>query len=418
MYKFNQKQLKLGIVSNEFFDPSLGRMGGFGMAVRQVAECFQSNPGLNFEPVFIAAQLRESESHPQKEIRVHNTRLLLRPRNRLEFIQRIRAEKLDVLLTMDYRIHYRPIFWMLPRTPIIIWVHDPRTSYDTYRITSTRLPGEEAVPQGLKPVDCTSLAQVVRISRWTNRSVLFATPAMYLSEKILDTYGVKVPTEQVIFLPNMMEHILGSQSGEIQVQKSQRPTVVFLARLDPYKRPWVFVELARYFPEVEFIMMGKPHFEGRGSWQPTDLPTNIKLMGHVDGEEKMKILSSAWVLVNTSIHEGLAISFLEAFAHEIPVLSCVDPENVVSRYGIYVGRWEGTGMAAIPYFVDGLKRLLESPELRHRLGKAGREWVENTHNQRNFLRGFKQLCDQAQVTNHQVQSTNGYENCVSFRRIS
>ena len=386
------KRIKLGIIANEFFDISLGRMGGFGMAVRQVAQCFNTDDELAVDAVFIAGELREVDN--QIEIISHNTRLLLRPKNKLKFIRQMWQENFDILLTMDYRLNYRPIFLALPFTPIIIWVHDPRTPYDMNRILTTRIPGQEnVVPQGLQPVDCTSLAGVVRGSRWMRRPVLFATPATYLAEKVIGTYGVQPP--EVTFLPNIIEHIVETEPQ--QIIKSEHPTVVFLARLDPYKRPWLFAELANYFPNVEFIFMGQPHFYGKGAWESNLLPDNVRLMGHIDGQEKIDILSSAWVLVNTSIHEGLAICFLEALVCETPILSCVDPENVVSRYGIYIGRWDESGREAMPRFVEGLTRLLGDRDLRTRLGKEGRKWVKETHNKSRFLEAFHQLCKKAGV---------------------
>jgi glycosyltransferase involved in cell wall biosynthesis len=194
-----------------------------------------------------------------------------------------------------------------------------------------------------------------------------------------------VQPAEVTMLPN----IIDIEPGE--VIKSAKPTVIFLARLDPYKRPWLFAELARYFPEVEFIFLGQAHFRGEGAWEPKALPDNVKVLGHVDGDKKVGILSAAWVLVNTSIHEGLAVSFLEALRCETPLLSCVDPQNVVSRFGIYVGRCDGSGMEAIPKFVEGLTRLLENGELRLRLGKEGAAWVRETHNKKRFLAAFFEL---------------------------
>ncbi len=149
---------------------------------------------------------------------------------------------------------------------------------------------------------------------------------------------------------------------------------------------------------IEFIFLGKPHFQGKGAWEPDDLPDNVKLMGHVDGEEKIRILSAAWVLINTSIHEGLAVSFQEALKCETPLLSCLDPENVVSRFGIYVGRYDGTGTEGIPKFVEGLTRLLEDKELRTRLGKEGREWVTENHNKSRFVEVFYDLCRQVGIS--------------------
>ncbi|WP_299413479.1 glycosyltransferase family 4 protein [Acaryochloris sp. IP29b_bin.148] len=386
--------IKLGLIANEFYDLSLGRMGGFGVAIRQVADLFNKNQNLGVEPVFIAGNL--SNVSDQTEVVAHGTRLLLLPQDKSKRTQQLKDEKFDIILTMDYRYNYRPIIESLPRVPVVIWVHDPRTPYDMKRIESTRIPGQgDNVPQGLKPVNCTSLSEVVKKSSslFSKRSILFAQPAAYYEEKVVGTYGVQPP--EITFLPNIIEHIIEEPAN---IVKSERPSVVFLARLDPYKRPWLFAELATYFPNVDFIFMGKNHFQGLGAWEPDSLPSNVKMMGHIDGEEKIQLLSSAWVLVNTSIHEGLAISFLEALMCETPVLSCVDSENVVSRYGIYVGRWDGSGREAVPRFVEGLQRLLDDKDLRNRLASQGKRWVKETHNRSQFIKSFQYLCQQAGVT--------------------
>lgn len=381
-----RKRIKLGVISNEFFELSLGRMGGFGWATRQIANCFNRSYDLNVDLVFISGEIYSQQDHSDPV--VHDTRLILREHNRLNYCKKIWKEKIDILLSIDYRRRYRDICRLLPRTPIIVWVRDPRPPEDVTKIGSVRIPGADGVqPQGLKSPDCTSLAGVVRASKWWRRPVLFATTTPFLGDKVPGTYGLQ-PTE-VAILPNIIDIAPG------EIVKSAKPSIVFLARLDPYKRPWLFVEVARHFPEVEFIFLGQSHFRGEGAWEANLLPDNVKLMGHVGEEKKTAILSAAWVLVNTSIHEGLAVSFLEALRCETPLLSCVDPENVVSRFGIYVGRYDGTGMEAIPKYVDGLTRLLEQKELRLRLGKEGSTWVRETHNKRRFLEAFFELVARA-----------------------
>ncbi|WP_254565727.1 glycosyltransferase family 4 protein [Oscillatoria sp. HE19RPO] len=380
--------LKLGIICNEFFALSQGRMGGFGRAASLVAECFHDRPELGIKAVFLAGEGYGEPNQPNPII--HNTPLILRQRNKLAYARRIWQEKIDLILSIDYRSNYRSLFWLLPHAPIIVWVRDPHPPEDVVKINTVRIPGQENIePQGLKSADCTSLAGIVKASKWLKRPVLFATVSPFLKTKIKGTYGVQ--PQEVTILPN----IINLEPTEIR--KSAKPTVIFLARLDPYKRPWLFVELARHFPEVDFLVLGKAHFQGKGAWEPLNLPENVKLMGHVGGEEKTKIITSAWVLVNTSIHEGLAISFQEALKCETPLLSCVNPENVVSEFGIYVGRYDGTGMEGIPKFVEGLKILLENHELRIKLGKEGRKWVDKTHNQDNFKTVFSDLCKKVKV---------------------
>ncbi|NOT25049.1 MAG: glycosyltransferase family 4 protein, partial [Acidobacteria bacterium] len=155
---------------------------------------------------------------------------------------------------------------------------------------------------------------------------------------------------------------------------------------------------AKHFPSVEFLFLGQAyHGDHEVVWHPRDLPSNVRLMGHVDGEEKTRILSSAWALINTSIHEGLAVSFLEALTCETPLLSCIDTEEVASRFGIYVGSFTGTGMDSVPAFVKGLRELIDAPDRRRRLGKDGRDWVAKTHNRERFLDAFHDLCVSARA---------------------
>ena len=51
-----------------------------------------------------------------------------------------------------------------------------------------------------------------------------------------------------------------------------------------------------------------------------------------------------------------------------------------------------TGLAALPQFGEALERLLSDGELRARLGKEGRAWVEGTHGPARFLEAFRTLC--------------------------
>lgn len=104
--------------------------------------------------------------------------------------------------------------------------------------------------------------------------------------------------------------------------------------------------------------------------------------------------------VNTSIYEGLAVSFLEAFACETPVVSCQDPGFTVSRFGIFVGRYDGTGMEGLDAFANAVRRLLCDSETTRKLGMEARQWVNAIHNKDEFLARFSQLCAHAGVPLH------------------
>jgi glycosyltransferase involved in cell wall biosynthesis len=382
------RRIKLGVVTDEFFDATLGRLGGFGWAARQLGRIFTEDPSLGVDVVYVAGETMAQNGTTESV--VHGSRVILRRPTRLGNLRAVQRERFDLLLTIDYNLGYSVYLRSLPRTPVIVWVRDPRTPNDAARINAVRIPGaEHETPQGLMSHDGTSLARIARESTWVGRKLMFATPTPSLVAKLEGTYGVE-PWD-FYCLPNPI------RLNPPQVKKSEQPTVAFLARLDPYKRPWLFAELATQFPNVEFRFLGQSHFDGPGSWRRDALPPNVRLLGHVNEDEKLRLLSEAWVAINTSVHEGLAVSFLEALACETPLLSCVNTEFVVSRFGIYTGQFDGAGTESIPAFGAGLQTLLDDAALRARLGKEGRAWVQATHTLDTFLDAFRRLCTYAGV---------------------
>jgi glycosyltransferase involved in cell wall biosynthesis len=376
--------MNLGIVADEFFHQQVGRMGGFGWAARQVATFFNSRRELGVHVTFYAAR----PPGPGDPARIHDTPIVFCD-PRAAHSGAPGGCNADLLLTMDFRTRYRTILDIFDRVPVVVWVRDPKPPQIQARLSSLRLLRDSTLPQGITPLNCRSLTDLIAARVRGGVPVLFATPAPSLASTVASTYGGR--NVDCVFLPNIVDAI------DEPVTKSETPSVIFLGRLDPTKRPWLFVELTRFFPAVEFLMLGQSHFHGPGSWTAADLPSNVKLSGHVDGVLKHQIVSSAWVLVNTSIHEALPTSFLEALARETPLLSFTNQEDVVSRFGIHVPWCGGDGMTGLSALVAGLRRLLDDESLRIALGREGRRWVEGTHNGTSFLQAFELLCARAGI---------------------
>ena len=377
-----RRRMKLGVITDEFFDASLGRMGGFGWAARRVGEIFNGDPSCDVELVYVAGEHLAEPGRP--EAMVHGSRVILRQRSRLANLRAMQRERFDLLLTIDYNLGYSVYLRSLPRTPAIVWVRDPRTPEDAARILDVRIPGQgDSLPQGLMSHDGRSLAPIAREAIVTRRRLMLASPTPLLVRKLEGAYGFE--PHDFFLLPNPVGLEPDART------KSLLPTVAILGRLDPYKRPWLAAELARHFPQVEFRFLGQSHFTGPGSFDTTNLPPNVRLLGQVGEAEKQRLLSEAWVALNTSVHEGLAVSFLEALACETPLLSCVDTGYTVSRYGIYTGRFDGSGIESLDAFRNGLQTLLDAPALRADLGGRGRAWVQSLHSVPNFLHHFERL---------------------------
>jgi glycosyltransferase involved in cell wall biosynthesis len=374
--------LTLGILANEFFEAgAAGRMGGFGWAAAGVARLFAEDPGLGVRPVIVAGE--HVRGRTERDSRVHGAEFIPRTWNAWSDRRRLRRAAISALLTIDFRPSYRRVLRAVPDAPLIVWVRDPRTPDDNRLVRSARIPDDDVVPKGLEAVRCDGLAAEVERRRRAGCPVHLAVTDPFLVPKIEPVYGVR--PEGVAVLPNPV----GPDAGAIV--KTQRPTVAFLGRLDPVKRPWVFTALAPRFPEATFLMLGRNHFSGPGSWRPAELPSNVVMLGHADDDAKRQALASAWVLVNTSVHEALAVSFLEALASETPVLAMVDAGGLVSRFGCSVGQSGGTGLDKLDALTDALASLLADHALRRRLGTEGRAWVARHHGRAAFLAAFMAL---------------------------
>ena len=170
----NASPVRVGIVANEFFDPSLGRMGGFGWAARKAATTFAEHPEQHITPVFLTAQLRafQGRAHPTTSGGIP---LLLLHNRRLKNTVRLLRARIDVFLSIDYRTSYAPVFRAAPLTPIITWVRDPRPPRDVRKMFTLRIPRQpEAAPQGIHTNDTRRLARHAWRRAFFHRRVVLA----------------------------------------------------------------------------------------------------------------------------------------------------------------------------------------------------------------------------------------------------
>ncbi len=376
--------IKVGIVANEFFDKNLGRVGGFGWAAQRAAYVFENHPKCNAKPFFITSKDIGVESF--SNLNVNGIPLISLNGNRLKNMLRMLSVKIDILLTIDYRSTYRGVFNALPFTPIVTWVRDPRPQDAIDKMMSLRIPGKEhIIPAGIHANRTYELSKFGKRPFPLRNSVILANKMPHTKKTNHEVY--QLPTSGFVLPnPSVVDY------SSVFVQKANKPTVIFIGRLDPIKRPWLYIELAKKFPDVKFLMLGKNHFNGEDSWEMGEIPGNVKLLGHVTGDEKLELLSSAWVLVNTSIHEESPVSVMEALAYETPVISYEDWGRLVDRHGIAIGQHLGTGSEGMPHLTEALELLLSNDELRIGFGKAGREYVEKKHNDATFLSSFRDVC--------------------------
>ena len=152
-----------------------------------------------------------------------------------------------------------------------------------------------------------------------------------------------------------------------------QPDAEDVGRLDRRKRPELFLDLARQFPDVRFICVGASNdpawdaqLHARYGGQP-----NLDMRGFVDqfkGDALSQILGESWIIMNTSAREGLPNSMIEAAAHRCAVLSAVNPDDFAVNFGYHVQDDD---------FARGLRALLAGDTWRER-GLAAWRYVAAT----------------------------------------
>ncbi len=206
------------------------------------------------------------------------------------------------------------------------------------------------------------------LSKTVRRMDAVYCQARYIAPKVKSLYGLE---EEPGFLPNPVD------VPQKLPKKASEPTVCFLGRLDGEKRPELFFGLARGFPEVRFIAMGRSHdwARDRRLRRLYGGIRNLELPGFVVGEEKERLLEESWVLVNASVSECLPVSFLEAAAHGCAILSFHDPDGFASRFGYH---------AADSNLDQGLRNLLRDDTWKEK-GEKGHAYVSEVHETRRVI---------------------------------
>ncbi|MCL5282111.1 MAG: glycosyltransferase family 4 protein [Planctomycetes bacterium] len=175
--------------------------------------------------------------------------------------------------------------------------------------------------------------------------------------------------------------IVGNWHPEPTVPCTKRSPVkvVWVANIKSLKKPETFIELARRLrtvTEAEFLMIGRP---GGAKYQRR-LETQMKhvrgltYLGKQSNEEINRILGESHLLVNTSDTEGFSNTFVQAWLHEVPVVSLhVDPDDVLTRQGL------GFRSGSQDKLVQDTRRLIEDADLRTRIGKRARVYALEHH---------------------------------------
>lgn len=384
----SQKPENLVFLCEEFFHPDMRGYGGFGKTVKNIAEHYNSKP-LNRTRVALALPQPSRLVTQPEVLQYHQTNVVLRPDDGKlitdslnKYGDLLTDQNPRVLISIDWYPSYAIPSYALNATPLIVWIHDPRDKEEWEKIATV---ADEILFRGLHSTDqlfalahekSVSIKRLFALQCMMERKIIFCTTARTLVPRAERTYAIFPISAH--WLPNPID------IPDLQViEYSDKPSVLYLGRLDAIKRPWIAFELAKRHPGIDFLIAGQAHnVELMSPWieRYKHLP-NLKFLGHVEGDAKDQLLRSCWGVLNTSVHEAEPVSFLEAFSYGKCVVSCHDPDFEVTKFGYFTGEVLGEGLdeASINRFSDQLQRLVSNTKQRDEKGVCAREDMIKNH---------------------------------------
>ena len=214
-----------------------------------------------------------------------------------------------------------------------------------------------------------------------------------LSEKYLYIYGLK-SSDLVIAQTDKQKIMLMNNYGldakiipmpcpgpdDLQyskIQAANRKTILWVGRISEEKRLEWFLDIAEALPDFDFVVLGKPN--DMDSVYYLDLCdnasrlSNVNMVGAVKYTEMSEYYASSSLLCCTSVFEGFPNTFLEAWSYGVPVLSTVDPDNVITQNGL------GYEASTKEEFVEYINLLMKDESLWEKCSEQSRQYYLEHH---------------------------------------
>lgn len=137
--------------------------------------------------------------------------------------------------------------------------------------------------------------------------------------------------------------------------------VLWVANIRRVKRPDRVLALAGQLPEVSLHMVGGPLPQEEALYErirrDARRQPNLTFHGRMPYWDANSMYGRARLFVNTSEVEGFPNAFLQAWIRGVPVVSYVDPDDLIRRHGL------GAAVRSPTEMRDAIRRLLGEPGL-------------------------------------------------------
>lgn len=221
----------------------------------------------------------------------------------------------------------------------------------------------------------------------------------YWRDKKLYEYGLRRCDAVLVQSARQQEAMLrnyGVESviAEMPVDSSEKEVpypsrgvdVLWVNNIRQFKRPDIYLELARQMPGLRFGMVGGPQpgfdvlFEQiqRGAAGLT----NLVFHGRVPYHDVGPMYGDAKVFVNTSDSEGFPNSFLQSWVRGTPVISFFDPDQLIEREQL------GASVSSLEQMMAMVTKFTSDQDSWQQTSKRCRAYMGNTYNEERILKPY------------------------------
>ncbi len=369
------KKIKVALLIDEFFGGADTGYGGYGFLARRGICEYVPNDEIQIDVLLSRNALKHTS--PLKAIKgffcatqtkVDKVVTYKMPRLRLFCRRWLKKQNYDMYYSIELtNTSYRILRNEPDATKKLIFsIQDPRPKYEWEEIKTMTLV-EEPDYYDQKTYDFVhDWAMSGRIPIWNSQ-------LHCIVEKARDLYELP-ENPKYVYLPNPVPIDF---SFDLSKHKKKN-MVIFLGRLEDVKRGWLFCETAKKCPEYDFYVLGKINKSKEGKQDSFSMYKNVKnlhMIGHVDGEQKKQYLKDAKVIMVTSIHEAVQTAQIEAMAYGAVPVSNLNPDNITSENGIWIGDVHGNGFESVDKYADAVKKVMQDDKLRTKLAQKAIKYV-------------------------------------------
>jgi glycosyltransferase involved in cell wall biosynthesis len=206
--------------------------------------------------------------------------------------------RFDVVVDMVNTVPFLAHRWITD-TPVVAFFH--QTAEECWRFNA--------------PLPMALAGRYVLEPRWIRAYA--GRPVLVVSQSTADAIA-RFGVHGALVLPEGFE----PPTRPLDVVRETRPTVVWCARLIPYKQPDHMLEAARIaqrsIPDLQvWLIGGGPMLDELRE----SAPTGVEVLGRVDEQEKLERMARAHVHVATSSREGWGLVVSEAAALGTPTIA-------------------------------------------------------------------------------------------------